>query len=207
MAAQPGNTYAAGNKGGGRPSKYKVEYVDQAYKYCLLWATDAQLGEFFEVSEVTINNWKEEYEEFSLALKRGKAMADAQVAASLYKLATGYERDEVKIFQHQGEPVLVPHKAYYAPNTTAVMTWLKNRQPGRWRDKQDIDLTSKGKSVATKKADYSRLTFDEKVTLLALHRKSTSENDPTQKWDLSKLSFEELTWLSELKAKDEEEHE
>ena len=42
----------------GRPTDYKPEYCEQATKLCKLGATDAELGDFFEVTEQTINNWK-----------------------------------------------------------------------------------------------------------------------------------------------------
>lgn len=42
---------------GGRPSKYREEYADQARKLCLLGATDADLASFFEVNEDTVNEW------------------------------------------------------------------------------------------------------------------------------------------------------
>ncbi|WP_328707004.1 hypothetical protein [Clostridium sp. HV4-5-A1G] len=28
---------------------------------------------------------------------------------------------------------------YEKPNTTAAIFWLKNRKPGQWRDKQEIE--------------------------------------------------------------------
>jgi hypothetical protein len=28
-----------------------------------------------------------------------------------------------------------------APDTTAAIFWLKNRQPSQWRDKQEVELT------------------------------------------------------------------
>ncbi len=40
-------------------SKYQEDYAEQAYKLCLLGATDNTLADFFEVSEQTINNWIE----------------------------------------------------------------------------------------------------------------------------------------------------
>ena len=41
----------------GRPTKYEEEYNEQAYKLCLLGATDKEIGDFFNVDERTINNW------------------------------------------------------------------------------------------------------------------------------------------------------
>ena len=78
----------------GRPSKFRQEYVEQAFKLCLLGATDAELGRFFDVDERTINNWKESHPEFLQSLKDGKEQADARVAQSLYRKALGWEHEE-----------------------------------------------------------------------------------------------------------------
>lgn len=131
----------------GRPSKYKQEFCDQAYKYCLLGATDKDLSEFFDVAEDTIHEWKKVYPEFSESIKDGKQIADIKVVESLYKRATGYQQQEVKIFQYEGMPVVVPFTAIIAPETTAAIFWLKNRQPKVWRDKQEIQHTLPEKQI------------------------------------------------------------
>ena len=125
----------------GRPTKYKDEYAKQAYKLCLLGSTDEDMADFFEVSKSTINNWKHDYPEFLDSIKRGKISADATVASRLYKRAIGYEHDEAQIFNHQGEALIVPTTKHVQPDTTAAIFWLKNRQPARWRDKQEVDVT------------------------------------------------------------------
>lgn len=122
---------------GGRPSSFKPEYAEQALKLCRLGATDKELADFFEVSEQTVNAWKKAHPEFLESLKRGKAEADAEVADKLFQRATGYEVETVKVFQFQGEPVIVPIREKYAPDPTSAIFWLKNRQPGKWRDKID----------------------------------------------------------------------
>lgn len=124
---------------GGRPTKFKEEYCIQVEKLCKLGATDKELADFFEVQESTINNWKQNEPKFLESLKRGKIVADMEVADSLHKRATGYEQEVVKVFQFQGEPVIVPVIEKIAPDTGAAMAWLKNRQPRQWRDKQDIE--------------------------------------------------------------------
>lgn len=126
-----------------RPTKYKEEYADQAFKLCLLGATDAEMADFFGVDESTINNWKIKHPEFLESIKKGKLKADAEVASSLYKRATGYKIDTVKVFQFQGEPVIVPVVEEIAPDTGAAMAWLKNRRKKEWRDKQDIEIDGK----------------------------------------------------------------
>lgn len=123
---------------GGAPTKYKDEYCDQAYKYCLLGATDKQLAEFFDIAESTLNNWKVAHPKFVESIKKGKQLADAEVASSLYHRAMGYEHPEVKVFNNQGEIITYDCVKHYAPDPTAAIFWLKNRQPKNWRDKQEI---------------------------------------------------------------------
>ncbi|MFT9364830.1 MAG: helix-turn-helix domain-containing protein [Gluconobacter sp.] len=125
----------------GRPTAFLDRYCEEARKLCLLGATDSDLADFFDVSERTINAWKEEYPEFLQSIKKGKILADATVAERLYKRATGYEHDAVKIFNSEGQPLIVPYTERYAPDTTAAIFWLKNRQRDKWRDKQDFEHT------------------------------------------------------------------
>jgi len=135
----------------GRPSSYCSEYDQQAYKLCLLGAVDAELADFFEVSETTINNWKIEHPEFLESIKRGKATADAEVANSLYERAKGARWIEQQAFKvkhvkyqdgkrlsEDEEVVTVPVECASPPDTTACIFWLKNRKSGGWRDKQEV---------------------------------------------------------------------
>jgi hypothetical protein len=130
----------------GRPSKYRPEFVRQAEKLCELGATDAQLAEFFEVGEATINRWKEDFPEFRETLTRAKAEADALVEKSLFQRARGYSHPAVKILtvalggDRGSEVQQVPYTEHYPPDTTACIYWLKNRAPDRWRDKVDHEL-------------------------------------------------------------------
>ena len=129
----------------GRPSSYRAEYVEQALKLCRLGATDRELADFFDVAESTLNLWKLEHAEFSESLKKGKAEADAEVADKLFRRATGYSHEAVKIFMPAGasEPVYAPYTEHYAPDPTSCIFWLKNRQPGRWRDVQAREVEIK----------------------------------------------------------------
>ena len=121
----------------GRTTKYKEEYDDVAYKYCLLGATDDQLAEFFDVAVRTISNWKDANPSFLQATMNGKGLADANMAEALYQRGLGYTHKEEKIFQYEGKPVRVKTKKHYPPDTAAASLWLRNRQPGLWRDNTD----------------------------------------------------------------------
>lgn len=148
----------------GRPTKYRPEYADQAYKLCLLGHTDEELAGFFEVDVATIHRWKAAHEEFRDALKRGKDVADAEVSVSLYKRATGYEQpNTIKVFSYEGEAFFSePYTEYYPPDPTSMIFWLKNRQKAKWRDK--IDHTHAGHDGGPVKHDttYRYVVVDPK---------------------------------------------
>lgn len=127
----------------GRPSLYQDAFAKQAEKLSALGATDIEIADFFEVDVRTIYRWKHDHEEFCQALNVGKTKADERVVNSLYQRAVGYEQEAVKIFMPAGAPapVYAPYREKIAPDTTAAIFWLKNRQPAEWRDKQEHEHT------------------------------------------------------------------
>lgn len=133
---------------GGRPSKYRPEMCDMVFKLCLLGATDERMADILEIDIATFNRWKNDYPEFCEALKAGKEDADAKVAQSLYNRALGYTGKKTVTANINGEitDVRVVDE-YVGPDTTAAIFWLKNRQRGKWRDKQEIDHQSSDGSM------------------------------------------------------------
>jgi hypothetical protein len=141
---------------GGRPSKYKTVFGVQAYRICLLGATDKDLAEFFDVNVDTIHEWKKKYKGFSDSLKRAKKEADALVAERLFARATGYSHPDIDIKVVKGRIRKTKLIKYYPPDTTAAIFWLKNRDKENWRDKQhlEIDLDNISEDDARKIARY-----------------------------------------------------
>lgn len=123
----------------GRPSKYKPEYNRTVHGMALLGATDEEMAKFLGVTVSTFNLWKHDKPGFSEALKAGREDADAKVAASLYERACGYSHREEKIFNNNGEALVVETTKHYPPDTGAAIIWLKNRQRHRWRDRQVLE--------------------------------------------------------------------
>ena len=120
----------------GRPTLYKKEFVAQAKKLSELGATDIEMADFFEVASSTFYKWKNEYAEFSEALKVGKEVADERVIKSLYHRAIGYTFESEKLFNNRGEIVRAQTREHVPPDTTACIFWLKNRRSQEWRDIQ-----------------------------------------------------------------------
>lgn len=73
--------------------------------------TDEQIAKNIGIGERTLYEWKEKYPQISQSLKKGKEVVDYEVENALLSSALG-------------------------GNTTAQIFWLKNRRPGKWRDKQ-----------------------------------------------------------------------
>lgn len=157
----------------GRPTLYKPEYVEQAFRLCLLGATDKEMADFWGVDESTVNNWKVTYPEFLESIKAGKIDADSKVAGSLYKRATGYEyrettfekigagesttevgEDSIETIEQDIYKKKVVVKELPA-DVAAINIWLKNRRSkvgegGQvWKDKVETGFTDgEGKDVA-----------------------------------------------------------
>ncbi len=134
---------AGGKNKGGRPSKYREEFAEQARKLCLLGATDAEMADFFGVAVSTLNAWKKEQPGFFQSITRGKMLADAEVAEKLYQRAMGYSHKATKMFQSSGTILSEEYTEHYPPDTQAASLWLRNRQPRKWRDKQEVEHAGK----------------------------------------------------------------
>lgn len=119
----------------GRPTRYKAEFAEQAYKLCLLGLTDAEMAQFFGIQESTLNNWKKRHKPFMQSIEQGRIPADMEVAVKLRERAMGYTHPEEKIFIHEGKVIRVQTQKHYPPDERALRLWLMNRQPGKWRDR------------------------------------------------------------------------
>jgi hypothetical protein len=138
MPAPKGKKSAEKKNERGRPTKYKKEYSVQVEKLCKLGATDKEIADFFEVTEQTINNWKTDHSDFFESIKKGKLLADAEVAEKLFQRATGYSHPDVHISSYEGSITVTDITKHYPPDPTSGIFWLKNRQPAKWRDKPDV---------------------------------------------------------------------
>lgn len=105
---------------GGRPSKYNPVYCNEVVEFCgqgySLTAFAGEIG----VARSTINEWMDQHEEFSEAVKIAKA-----------KCARWWEDCNKKVAKTGGGQ----------GSATACVFGLKNMAPDDWRDKQEVSLT------------------------------------------------------------------
>ena len=153
--------------------------------YCLLGATNEELGRVFGVDERTINRWLVTKPEFCQAVKNGRAVADAQVARALYLKATGqWTQPAVKILP---DGTMIHYTEHFPPDTAAAYIWLKNRQPHRWRERKEVDVNTNSTETPTLRLELSpralahveelhRILFREDDEPLELAAPSTTGN-------------------------------
>ena len=118
----------------GRPTAYRPDFCEQARKYCLLGATNEELGALFGVTRRTIDNWIATQPAFAAAVESGRLVADSKVASGLYARATGFERTVKRTALYRGEPKDFETNVYFPPDTQACIFWLRNRRRQTWRD-------------------------------------------------------------------------
>lgn len=108
---------------------------------------EEQIASNVGVSARTLTEWKRRFPAISSALKRGKEVIDLEVENQLLRKAMGFEYEETKTFIEEVDGKqkkrIEKHKRYALPDTTAQIFWLKNRKPLEWRDRREMDITTK----------------------------------------------------------------
>lgn len=127
----------------GRKSLYDPEYhPKRAGELALAAKTDKEIAKALGVNEDTLNEWKKRYPEFTESLKQNKDTVDAGVVKSLHQRAIGYEYTEIQVTTNPDDSTTTRTTVkQVAPDVTAQIFWLKNRQPKDWRDKHDVEHT------------------------------------------------------------------
>jgi len=115
-----------------------------------------EMSSIIGVSFTTIRNWIGTEGEFRDLVDSARDVADGIVEATLFHRAIGYSAPAVKIFydSNKGEVVEHHYTEHYPPDVTAMIFWLKNRQPEIWREKQEI--THKTKDIKIEIDDDDR---------------------------------------------------
>ena len=172
-------------KKAGQPSKFKNINIEQMKLLIADGYTDKRLSKFFKMTEPTFNSYKKIYPKFFKSLKKSKEQADKKVVQSLFKRATGFEYTEVHTeFNSAG---IMKNKTtivkQVVPDTTACIFWLKNRQPGEWRDVQHIDAKGVSPHYHFTNIQVGNLETKSQEDLIDCFRKTISK-DPEREFDI-----------------------
>lgn len=124
--------------------------------------TDEQIAKNMGIGYSTLQTWKSKYQDIQDTLKRGKEVVDREVENALLKRALGYSYNEVtQEADELGElSVTKVVTKQVSPDVTAQIFWLKNRKPGKWRDRKETEISG-GLEVQNKSNPYDELTAEE----------------------------------------------
>lgn len=134
----------------GRKPLYTEWLTEEGLALVNKWAEEGlinkQLAHKIGINVATLYEWQDRFPDFADAIKKGKRVIDEEVENSLLKRAIGYRYEEETWGKnHLGEMVLVKRvKKSQAPDVTAQIFWLKNRNPKEWRDKVEIKNEHEG---------------------------------------------------------------
>ena len=127
---------------------------EEGLRIIATWAssgiTDQQLAGNIGISRDTLAKWRKRCPQLETVLQRSKSAADAVVVNALYRAACGGKHTEITreaaynaagqpILGEDGEPILRVSKTVektVAPNVTACIFWLRNRDKESWRDQR-----------------------------------------------------------------------
>ncbi|MDO4680919.1 MAG: helix-turn-helix domain-containing protein [Aerococcus sp.] len=100
--------------------------------------TDEEIAEKIGIKRPTIYAWKKKSSDITDALKKGKEIYDYEMEDALLQRGQGEwveEEKSTQIINEDGsqKTIIEKKKRYIPPDTSAIIFWLKNRQPDRWR--------------------------------------------------------------------------
>ena len=146
-----------------RKSKY-AEYVKPMLSKITEWsksgATDEEICSALGIAQSTFYEYKKKYPELSEALRTGRQNVVLTIKAALFKRAIGFEYEERRGTQKNGQLTNIEiFKRYCPPDTTAAQLLLRNYDK-TWRDKDVITSDLKQQEIDLRKAIAEANNFD-----------------------------------------------
>lgn len=106
--------------------------------------TDEEIAAKIGITPSTLYVWVKKYSEISEAIKKGKEIVDIQVENALLKKALGGFEITEKTYERiddTQEDLVVTKKVVkqLPPDVAAMIFWLRNRRPDKWRGNRDTE--------------------------------------------------------------------
>lgn len=123
----------------GQPYDINRKIRDRIITLCKQGMTDQEISDEIGICRKTLHNWKASDDSLLLAMHEAKNVADEVVEMSLFRRAVGYSQKGTKFFCHEGCIIKEDYIENFPPDVKAAEVWLRNRQPDRWKEKQEIE--------------------------------------------------------------------
>lgn len=116
--------------------------------------TEKSIYHSLGVSHTVWEEWKNEKMELAEIVKRTREFVDRTVENALLKRARGFEIEETEEIDSENSGITRKVKTKtFAPDTTAIIFWLKNRKPEEWNDKTIQEVNHSGSINFSKLSD------------------------------------------------------
>lgn len=134
-----------------------------------LWAkkglTLKQIAHNMDCTPETLSRWKKQHPQIEEAIRRGYRPVELELENALHKAAMGYEFEEtVTTLTEQPDGTMkkqiTKYKKFAKPDATALIFYLKNLNPERWRR---MSPTTKAKIDAERRKlekEIEKLEYD-----------------------------------------------
>lgn len=120
----------------GPEKAFNKDWLPTIGQLALLGMINDQIADFYGVNDSSFDRWIRDIPELKAVLTENREMADAKVAASLFRRAVGYEYvEEMDEKGPDGRKLRVTTK-HVPGDVNAQSLWLRNRRPAQFRDKQ-----------------------------------------------------------------------
>jgi hypothetical protein len=176
----------------GSPSLFKPDNNRIVFWLALAGMTEYEMANIFGITDAGFAMWKKNRPDFLKALQSGRMEAVGVAAHSLFKVATGYSHEAVKLIPNRikvynpdtgkvvreyTEVIEHPYTKHYPPNVTALLRFLAAKYPEVWGEKSEVRHT--GEVVHS--VDASKLTKKQLKTLRAIAQSGHQKEEKSAK--------------------------
>lgn len=137
----------------GRKPKSDYWLTDEGLERVNHWAENGlslkQISQNMGIAYGTLFEWQREFPQLHDTIKKGQMVVTEEVENAMFMAATGYEyEEETSELDNDGNLIVVKKvKKSQAPNVTAQIFWLKNKNPQEWKDRVEVKNEHEGKII------------------------------------------------------------
>lgn len=137
----------------GRKPKSDYWLTEEGLERVNQWAEKGlslkQISHNMGIAYGTLFEWQREFPQLNDVIKKGQMVVTEEVENAMFMAATGYEyEEETSELMDNGELKVVKKvKKSQAPNVTAQIFWLKNKNPQEWKDRVEVKSEHEGKII------------------------------------------------------------
>lgn len=118
-------------------TRYRVEYAGLIALAVQMGATQPEICSQLGITRQQLWRWERKYRSLADALKvarEDETVRDRRAVDTLYSMAMGYSLMDTDFRVVDGQVYITEYIKHIPPNVTALIFWLKNRIPDKWRD-------------------------------------------------------------------------